>query len=228
MSTRRPLYALLVTGTAAGLVLSGGTPVSAGGATEKSYKASAKSDGAVVTPGLGSLTFVDRLDGDHPDRVSGNATRTETITITTPTRHEKCKDGYVIFYGLAQDATGAWTSGDWSNVQANVQQRGRMRLDCTFSDGTKHRFHWGMSTLTGDGGASDPSRTNCLTLFRTTASGVNPTEYTVATLNPITMAQCPARHDVLTKAGFTSGVYEEGLQIPFTATFTVSGAVPVV
>jgi hypothetical protein len=215
MSTRRPLYALLVTGTAAGLVLSAATPGSAGGAQSKNYKTSGTSTGDVETATrLGSLTLTDHSDGHDRDRITGNASRGEIVKIQA----RDCKATSIAFFGLAPAPA---FDGDWANVASGVEQKGRMRLDCTYFDGTKHRFHWGMTTLTTNP-ALDPTRTNCLSLVRSAQSSTTTTTYTVTASGD----SCPVQREVLHSDWTVSD--RVSLDISFKATFIVSGAVPVV
>ncbi|MCA1710114.1 MAG: hypothetical protein LC789_00135 [Actinobacteria bacterium] len=209
MNARRPLHALLVTSAAAGLLMSAALPSSAAGGGQRSYKTSAAIAGSIqdaIDGRLGSLTLEDH--STDADRILGDLARTDSLVI----QNRVCKNSSLVIFGEA---------ANWANMAVDSgAQKGRMRLDCTYANGTKHRFHWGMTTLTS-GGAIDPGRTNCLVLHRLAGTATTST-YTVSAPADGT---CKAQREVLNSDWTTSD--RMTLDLPFDATFTVSGIVPV-
>jgi hypothetical protein len=102
---------------------------------------------SLSAPRLGNLQLIDGLSG-YWDRVTGSPTRTETLTVAGTV----CTSSTVTFYGATEN---------WANEAPGVPQQGRLRLDCTYRDGTKHQFYWEMSAV----GVHDSPRTNCLALW---------------------------------------------------------------
>lgn len=217
MTPRRPLNVLLVAATAGGMVVAAAVPGSAVGGSSKNYKARVDTSvgSTIASPaGLGNLTLSDDLSGGHTDVVYGDASRSEKLSV----KGNPCTSSSLAFYGVEKQ---------WANMGSTaLPTGGRMRLYCTYSDGAKHTFHWGMTMLTGDGDASDPGRKNCLVLSRTTGAGVSPTRYTVSTPDPSAPEQCPALHEILHRNG-TKTLIDAAEDVRFHVTFTVNGAVPV-
>lgn len=202
---RPALNALLVAATAGGLVLGAAAPGSAGGADRKTYKASATSSGSVATS-VGRLELADYLSGQYWDRIIGSAARSESVTVTVAGVERTCKDAGISLYGAGVN---------WANVQDGTTQGGRLRLSCTYPDGTQHRFYWG-TTTNGDGTFTT---TNCLQLTRTDTART--TTYTVST-----PSGCTAQDEVVDNTANRVSS-QDGLSMPFSATFTVGGLVPV-
>lgn len=218
MRFRCSLRALLLTSVATAVVLGAAAPGVAG-SDRRTHQATVTSEGAVYGHATGE--FDDVVAGTAWDRIWASPTRSNPIAVTSPTDGKQtCKTGAVELYGADKD---------WANAadtpSSGQAPGGILRVDCTYADGSKHRFFWGTEHY---GTWSFRKVTYCLEVRRATLDAT--TTYSVTTKRQ-DLPECLAQEQRLDNAG--NILYSTGSEpgqpplqpMSFTATFTVRGKV---
>lgn len=197
-----PLAFALVVG---GSLLVTATASSAAGADHKSYATAPSFSGAVAGQ-VSGLQLVDYRSTDFYDRVIGSAGRKQSLSVNVGAGPTTCRDVSLSFFG---------STANWANTVGLLG--GRMTLSCTFPDGARHRFSWGVTKDAG-GYVVAGSRTDCLSLNRTAGSA---TDYTVEAAAGTCLAQDQTINNAEQQVGDSRNA-----DVPFSMTFSVVGTVP--
>ena len=155
------------------------------------------------------MGLLDYLDPTRTDVAWGTPVgAAEAVTVRAGDGTYACATDRTLYYsGL----TVLGNTADWTRLPDGGSTTGRVRLNCTTTDGVVHHFHWGEHQVAPGKWSASPPTPNCVTITRS-----GPTF-------SVSAAGCVVQHEIVsTKPG--KQLSTSNTTASFTATLTVGAA----